>query len=100
VEPFICMGCNTRVVAKVQPSRCLKCGKGSGFLKPFSEASYTLAGMESADKERSAARATAEREAMEERLKSAKGDIAARAGEMERNSPLFFGTGDNPSLFG
>lgn len=26
-------------------------------------------------------------------------DISRRAGEMERNAPLFFGTGDNPSLF-
>ena len=27
------------------------------------------------------------------------GDVSHAAGEMERRSPLFFGTGDNPSLF-
>lgn len=26
-------------------------------------------------------------------------DISQTAGEMERRSPLFFGTGDNPTLF-
>lgn len=26
-------------------------------------------------------------------------DVSRKAGEMERESPLFFGTGDNPSLF-
>lgn len=27
------------------------------------------------------------------------GDINTATGELERRSPLFFGTGDNPSLF-
>jgi hypothetical protein len=37
---------------------------------------------------------------METRLRSIKGDISGKAGEMERKAPLFFGTGANPLLFG
>lgn len=36
---------------------------------------------------------------LSEQMHSAKGDISRAAGEMERNSPLFRGTGDNPLLF-
>lgn len=36
---------------------------------------------------------------LSELLRTPKADISAKAGEMERNSPLFHGTGDNPGLF-
>ena len=38
-------------------------------------------------------------EELSAKLREPKADVSAKAGEMERESPLFFGTGDNPSLF-
>jgi hypothetical protein len=55
---------------------------------------------EGTEEERQKAEALAMREAMETRLRSSRGDISARAGQIERESPLFFGTGANPLLFG
>ena len=60
---------------------------------------YTLAGCETSDQDRAEAAACTQREAMEARLRSTRGDISARSGRLERESPLFFGTGDNPGLF-
>jgi len=59
----------------------------------------TLAGLETADADREKAAAQTMREEMETRLRSTRGDISARAGRLERESPLFWGTGDNPTLF-
>ena len=33
------------------------------------------------------------------KMREAKAYVSRKAGEMERESPLFFGTGQNPSLF-
>jgi hypothetical protein len=59
----------------------------------------TFAGLETCDQDRAEAAALALREDMEARLRSTRGDISARSGRLERESPLFFGTGDNPGLF-
>lgn len=37
---------------------------------------------------------------LSEILRQPLGSISGKAGDMERDSPLFFGTGENPSLFG
>ena len=56
-------------------------------------------GMESMVAEGDQARADLQQQGMEEQMRSPTGDISKAAGEMERNSPLFHGTGDNPTLF-
>jgi len=58
-----------------------------------------LPGMEEAEREREEARGIRQRMELEERMRAVKADISEKAGEMERNAPLFFGTGDNPALF-
>ena len=59
----------------------------------------TLPGMEEAEMKREEARGLMERMELEERLRTVKADISAKAGDMEYNIPLFHGTGSNPSLF-
>jgi hypothetical protein len=69
--------------------------------QPSSEdAGGMFPGMDPYVAERQQARANLERQAMEDRLRSPMGDISKAAGNWERNSPLGFGTGENPSLFG
>ena len=63
------------------------------------EDSLSFAGMENADAERQKAAALSLAEELTARLRSRQGDISERAGEMERRSPLFIGTGDNPCLW-
>jgi hypothetical protein len=58
---------------------------------------FDVMGNVKADREQ--ARAEAEGEALTEILRQPKKDISSKAGEMERESPLFFGTGYNPTLF-
>jgi hypothetical protein len=55
--------------------------------------------MEEADREREEARGLMQRMELEEVMRTPKADISAKAGEMERNAPLFYGTGDHPVLF-
>jgi hypothetical protein len=55
--------------------------------------------MEAAEMEREEARGFMDRMELEERMRTVKADISAKAGEIERNSPLFHGTGINPTLF-
>jgi hypothetical protein len=100
LETFVCLGCGERVAAQARPRGCKACGRGSGFMRPFSEASYALAGMEGCDSERESAAGVATAQRLSERLRAPGRDVSADAGEMERNSPLFFGTGENPTLFG
>jgi hypothetical protein len=59
----------------------------------------TFAGLETCDQDRAEAAACTQREAMEARLRSSRGDISARSGKMEQHSPLFIGTGDSPCLW-
>lgn len=65
------------------------------------EDSLALPGMESADKDRTQAKAEAEGQDLSEEMKKPLGSIEAQAGRMERESPLFAGTDANPqgSLF-
>ncbi len=63
------------------------------------EDSLTFAGLETCDEDRAKAAALSMREEMETRLRSTRGDISSKAGRMERESPLFFGTGDSPLLW-
>jgi 4-aminobutyrate aminotransferase-like enzyme len=61
--------------------------------------SHTFAGMETAVELQSKAAAVYTAEELTKRLLEPGQSISKRAGEMERNAPLFHGTGDNPSLF-
>lgn len=63
------------------------------------EDSLSLPGCETADDEREKALAIAQAEEMTAELLKPLGDVSTKAGRMERESPLFFGTGDNPTLF-
>jgi hypothetical protein len=59
----------------------------------------TLAGMETADSDRETARQVQQAEDLTAELRRPLGDVSAKAGKMEREAPLFFGRGDNPTLF-
>jgi hypothetical protein len=63
------------------------------------EDSLALPGCESVDVDRAQAEAIAQAEELTAELRRPLADVSQKAGEMERNAPLFFGTGDNPSLF-
>ena len=67
--------------------------------KPRPVESHTFAGMETAVELQSKAAAVYTAEELTKRLLEPGQSISKRAGEMERNAPLFHGTGDNPSLF-
>ena len=51
------------------------------------------------DAEREQARIEAEAEQLSAELRRPLADISTKAGKMERESPLFYGTGENPLLF-
>lgn len=74
---------------------CEVCGSLPGAVVHL----LALPSMEEADREREEARDLMERMELEEQMRTVKGDISAKAREMERNAPLFYGTGDNPALF-
>lgn len=59
----------------------------------------TFAGMETAVEEQSKAAMIYTAEELTKRLLEPRQSIDKKSGEMERNAPLFHGTGDNPSLF-
>lgn len=59
----------------------------------------TFAGLETCDRDRETARGLTQAEELTAELRRPLGDISARSGKMERNAPLFFGTGDNPLLW-
>ena len=59
----------------------------------------TLPGMEGSDAQREEARQLQQAEELTARLLEARPSIDAQAGRMERESPLFFGQGENPILF-
>ena len=93
---FKCLNCHTSVVAYCKPDRCRACLAGAAWMKD--EAEVSLPGFD-LEYERVAALAQSQGEELTERLRSPKADVSAKAGEMERNAPLFYGTGDNPTLF-
>jgi hypothetical protein len=61
--------------------------------------SHTFIGMETAVEEQSKAAALYTAEELTKRLLEPGPSIDKKSGEMERDSPLFHGTGDNPTLF-
>jgi len=63
------------------------------------EDSLTFAGLETCDEDREKALGIAQADELTARLRSTRGDISGKAGRMERESPLFFGTGANPLLW-
>ncbi len=63
------------------------------------EDSLLIPCMESADADRATARAEAEGLELTAEIRRPLKDVSEAAGNMERNAPLFFGTGSNPSLF-
>jgi hypothetical protein len=78
---------------KPGPIRCQTCGGWADH--PCH--SYEL--WSDIDRERIAARELAEAEEMTEKMRSPLKDVSTAAGIIERESPLFFGSGDNLSLF-
>jgi hypothetical protein len=58
-----------------------------------------FAGMESASEDRKQARAEFEGEELTIEMRQPGKDISKKAGRIERESPLFHGTGENPTLF-
>lgn len=58
-----------------------------------------LPGMESADTDRVDAAATAQGDELTAKMREPLRDVSAMTGRMERDAPLFFGTGSNPTLF-
>ena len=77
----------------ISPQYCARCGNGPGHSLHLGDLFELTA------EDRAKAEALAMREEMETRLRSTRGDISARAGDMERFSPLFYGSGSNPTLF-
>lgn len=63
------------------------------------EDSLPIPCMESADRDRAQARAEAEGAELSAEIRRPIRDVSEAAGRIERDSPLFFGTGDNPTLF-
>lgn len=76
-----------------QPGNCVKCEAGAVFLKEEVE---LFPGTTEA---RASAMAQSEGDALSAKLREPVGDVSAMAGRMERDSPLFFGKGDSPTLF-
>ena len=93
---FECLNCRSSVAAHTLPDRCRVCLAGSAWLKNAAEVSLPGFDLEF---ERVAALAQAEGEKLTEMLRSPKADVSRKAGAIERNSPLFYGKGDNPTLF-
>lgn len=61
--------------------------------------SLTFAGLESVDEDRAEALAVSQAAELTAELRRPGRDISRRSGDMERNAPLFWGSGDNPTLF-
>ena len=79
----------------IELDRCEICAKYRGDQVHI----LTLPGCEDAGADRETARQLAEAEELTARMRTPKADVSAKAGRMERESPLFFGTGENPILF-
>lgn len=58
-----------------------------------------MPGMESSPADRAVVTGVEVAEQLTARLRSARGDVSLMSGRMERESPLFHGTGENPLLF-
>ena len=63
------------------------------------EDSLSLAGMDTADADRETIRQLTQAAELTAKMREPGRNIDARTGQMERESPLFFGSGRNPTLF-
>lgn len=86
-------GPHTFTAIKPGSNRCQLCGGWSDH----PDHSYEL--WTDADKEREAARQDQETAEMTARLRRPLKDVSCATGIMERESPLFLGSGINPTLF-
>ena len=79
---------------------CDRCDLCALYKKnPVHLQSETLPGMESAPAERETAKGLAQTAELSAELLRPLGNVSKKAGRMEREAPLFFGTGENPLLF-
>ena len=62
-------------------------------------ASHTFAGMEAVVEQQATAAALYSAEELSARMLEPLANVSRKAGDMERNAPLFHGTGSNPTLF-
>lgn len=67
--------------------------------KPRPVESHTLPGMAGDVAAQAEAAAVEQAAELTDRMRQPRPSIDRAAGEMERNSPLFYGTGSNPTLF-
>ncbi len=84
-----------QTVSGHRPAICDICGKPAGDPLHI----LTLPGCETTDADRETARQLAQAEEMSAELRRPLADISGKARKLEQDSPLFFGTGNNPSLF-
>jgi DnaJ-class molecular chaperone len=78
---------------------CKTC-EGNGKVTPMdNHPTLPLDGIGQLFEEREEAKRTQTREELEDAMRKPIANISSSAGEIERNSPLFYGTGDNPTLF-
>lgn len=61
--------------------------------------SHTLPGMEQDVDRQAESAAEVSGEELTAKMREPLADISRKTGDLERRSPLFFGTGDNPGLF-
>lgn len=74
-------------------NRCQTCGGWS------EHPAHSLELWTDADRDRENALRLQEAQDMTDTLRTVKDDVSRATGILERNSPLFFGTGSNPVLF-
>lgn len=91
---YRCLNCQTTQAAAGPPKRCMCCRAAPAWLRPEDEGR-----MWEDDRERAQALAEESGRALTERLRSPGENVSASAGDMERESPLFYGKGSNPTLF-
>lgn len=90
------------MLTKVQPHVYAPTRKGSAcsICGGWADASYhNLELFTDADRERERARGLYQAQVMTNELRKPLKDISKAAGILERESPLFFGSGANPTLF-
>lgn len=92
---YECLNCKATMTAlRGQLRRCIKCKAGVAWLRPLNA---KLFGDDGAA--RGAALAESEGESLTAAMRTPQGDVSAKAGRIERDSPLFFGKGEAPTLF-
>jgi hypothetical protein len=79
---------------KPRSNRCQQCGGWAG------DRQHILELFTDSDRQRQVALGIQEAQEMTAQLRQPLTDISRATGILERESPLFFGTGANPSLFG